>query len=213
METSLVLRVCREDFTSYGGFVWPSAVGTVVEAPDWLQNESCGNGLHGWLYGEGDVSCVGHWERPEAKWLVLEVQSNTIISLGGKVKFPRATVVHVGDRLSASEFILANESRAAADRCIGVYSKAGDNQSAVAGSLGTATAGDSGTATAGDRGTATAGDSGTATAGDSGTLCIRWWDVDKQRYRTEVAYVGENGIKPNTKYRLDDSHKFVEVKS
>jgi hypothetical protein len=88
---------------------------------------------------------------------------------------------------------------------------AGYRGTATAGDRGTATAGDSGTATAGDSGTATAGDSGTATAGDSGTVCIRYWDAKADRYRLAIGYVGENGIQPNVKYRLENG-TFTEVK-
>ena len=70
---------------------------------------------------------------------------------------------------------------------------------ATAGCDGTATAGDRGTATAGDHGTATAGDRGTATAGDHGTIRIEYWDT---RRRTLVGYVGEDGIKADTPYRV-----------
>ncbi|MCQ4165106.1 hypothetical protein [Tahibacter harae] len=90
---------------------------------------------------------------------------------------------------------------------------AGYRGTATAGNYGTATAGYRGTATAGNYGTATAGESGTATAGESGELRIQWLDEKAKRYRTAIAYVGEDGIKPDTKYRLDDNHKFVEVES
>ena len=94
---------------------------------------------------------------------------------------------------------------------------AGDSGTATAGDMGTATAGDSGTATAGDGGTATAGDGGTATTGIRGTatagyrgvLLIRWWDGEC--FNLAVAIVGQNGIKPNVKYRLNDAHEFEEV--
>ena len=76
---------------------------------------------------------------------------------------------------------------------------------------GTATAGGSGKATAGYRGTATAGDGGTATAGVYGQLRIAYWDHNRDRERTAIAYVGENGIKANTPYQLDDDHRFVEA--
>ena len=84
---------------------------------------------------------------------------------------------------------------------------AGDGGTATAGSHGTATAGYCGTVTAGNYGTATAGDYGTATAGDGGILVIKYYDGN--RYRFATAYVGENGILPNTPYRLDDNHNFV----
>jgi len=88
---------------------------------------------------------------------------------------------------------------------------AGNSGTATAGDYGTATAGNSGTATAGYRGTATAGDGGTATAGDWGILQIKHWDSVAQRYRIKTAYVGEDGIKADTAYRLDASGNFVEV--
>ncbi len=88
---------------------------------------------------------------------------------------------------------------------------AGYSGTATAGDSGTATAGDSGTATAGDSGTATAGDRGTATAGDRGILIIKWYDTKAQRYRVRVAYPGEDGVKPNTLYRCDESGNLIEV--
>lgn len=66
--------------------------------------------------------------------------------------------------------------------------------------------------TAGDDGTAMAGDDGIATAGDKGTICLQYYDAKSDRYRMAVAYVGEDGILPNRKYKLNGSHEFVEVK-
>ena len=91
---------------------------------------------------------------------------------------------------------------------------AGDNGTASAGYggtasvgyYGTASAGDYGTASAGDYGTASAGDGGTATAGDGGTIMIRYIDG---RLRVRVGYIGEDGLLPNVKYRLDGNAKFV----
>jgi hypothetical protein len=83
----------------------------------------------------------------------------------------------------------------------------GDYGTATTGYCGTATAGDWGTATAGNGGTATTGYCGTATAGVGGILVIKYYDGN--RYRFDMAYVGENGILPNTPYHLDDNHNFV----
>ena len=145
-ETVLVLRTCGPKMESYGGFIWPEA-GT-VRAPDWSPVASCGSGLHGLLWGEGDGSLMD-W-KPEAKWLVCRVAKDSIIDLGGKVKFPSCEVIFCGDRFAAVAYISAN---GAAGRAV---------------VSGIATAGDRGTATAGDRGTATAGYMGTATAGIRG---------------------------------------------
>ncbi|SPA25907.1 S-antigen family protein (fragment) [Cupriavidus taiwanensis] len=300
IETSLVLRVCAPDMTSRGGFKWPE-VGGQVSAPDWEATSECGAGLHGWLYGQGDHSCVSYWQQDDAKWLVLEVPSAEIIMLGGKCKFPRATVRFVGTKSEAADYLLAHEPRAADVGVIGLVRLVGDQQSTLVGALGTATAGEGGTATAGNYGTATAGEGGTATAGYRGTatagnygtatageggtatagyrgtatagnygtatagnygtatageggtatagyrgtatagnygtatageggtatagyrgtatagkngeLRIQQWDANAERYRTRVAYVGEDGIKPDTKYCLNDGGKFEEVQS
>jgi hypothetical protein len=214
-ETVLVMRTCAADMTSYGGFKWPEK--GPVSAPDWVDNYRCGNGLHSWLWGEGD-GALGRCNDPDAKWLVVKVLAHDIRhgrgELIGKCKFPRGVVVHCGDRVSATAYITAHG--AAGKAVIYGTATAGDRGTATAGDLGTATAGDFGTAIAGYKGTATAGEGGTATAGyqgtamagDGGTLQIKYYDT---RPRIATAYVGENGIKPNTKYRLDDAHNFVEV--
>jgi len=207
-ETALVLRVTACDGTSYGGFKWPLEAGVEVVAPDWKATDKCGNGLHGWLYGNGDHS-VGSI-REDLQWMVVEVVLSDVVMLGGKVKFPRCVIRYVGDRKSATDYLIANEPRA--NGVIGASVTVGDDQCAQVGALGTATAGYRGTATAGDGGTATAGDGGTATAGDGGEIRIRYYDSKHDRMRTRVGYIGEDGLKANTPYRLNDKNEFEEVK-
>jgi len=210
-EKVLVLRTCAANMSSHNGaFTWPE--NGHVEAPDWQPIQECGYGLHGWLRGEGDGS-LADWA-PDAKWLVVEVDSATVINLNGKVKFPCGEVVHCGDRLSATSYLVEHGCAGAA--IIGGTATAGDGGTATAGDGGTATAGYKGTATAGYKGTATAGDGGTATAGykgtatagDAGILNIRWWDGN--RYRFGIFYVGEDGIEANTLYRCENG-KAVKV--
>jgi hypothetical protein len=202
-DTVLVLRTCNADLTSYNGFQWPESGS--VECPDWSPEPICGNGLHGLLWGEGSPGYLNLQD--SAKWLVVEVASADIVDVDGKVKFPRGTVVYCGDRTGATEYLY---SHGAAGKPV-VYgtATAGDYGTATAGDYGTATAGDGGTATAGDGGTATAGDGGTATAGYRGCICIAHWNG--KRYKMRVAEVGEGGLKPNVKYRLNDAGEFVEV--
>jgi hypothetical protein len=86
----------------------------------------------------------------------------------------------------------------------------GGNWATVTGGYRATVAGGGGaTVTGGNRATVTGGDEATVTGGDEAELRISYWDG---RCRTAVAYVGENGIKPNTPYRLDENHKFVEAK-
>ncbi len=174
-ETALVLRTCSADLTSHGGFRWPDKIGAVVEAPDWKKDNKCGHGLHGWLFGQGDHDCSSTVGDTDAKWLVVEVGLSDLIALGGKVKFPRCTVRHIGDKASATQFLIANEPRAAGVAVIGATLQASDKELCQVGAYGTATAGDWGTATAGDWGTATAGNEGTATAGYKGTATAGDW--------------------------------------
>lgn len=103
------------------------------------------------------------------------------IDLNGKVKFPRADVVFAGPRDEAVAEII---KRGAKGAVIG------------------------GTASAGDCGTASAGDYGTASAGDYGTLCLS--HRDGKRRRIVIAYIGEDGVKPNTVYLLRGD-KLVEA--
>ena len=186
-----ILRTCNADMSSRNGFVWPRE--GVVECPDWKPTTWCGNGLHGALWGEGDGALLS-WEA-DAVWVVAGVDE--WIDLNGKVKFPRADVVFAGPRDEAVAEII---KRGAKGAVIGGTASAGDD--------GTASAGYRGTASAGDGGTATAGDDGTASAGDDGTLCLSHWDG--KRRRIVIAYVGEDGVKPNTAYRLRDG-KLVEA--
>ena len=249
--TSLVLRVCRPDMTAYGGFVWPSEVGATVEDPDWRNDNDCGHGLHGWLYGQGEHGCVDHWVKEGAKWLVLEVETDSIVMLGGKCKFPRATVRFVGEKHDAATYLIAHEPRAVGVAVIGARIAVGDGGTATAGALSkltggdgatltggygatltggdgatltggygatltggdgaTLTGGDGATLTGGDRATLTGGYGATLTGGDGAELRIRYWDAKAYRWRTAIAYVGENGIKAGVAYRLNETHEFVEA--
>jgi len=189
MSRSLVLRLCRADMTSYGGFTWPSQ--GHVEAPDWEPTGECGKGLHGWLDAQGDYSCSSFHE-DDAKYLVLEVETKNIINLDGKCKFPSAEVLFTGGMVEALTFIeklrpeLKSKPLLFATRTAGKYgtATAGYKGTAIAGDFGTATAGKDGTATAGDRGTATVGEDGTATAGYNGTATAG------ERGNATVGYIG-----------------------
>jgi hypothetical protein len=64
------------------------------------------------------------------------------------------------------------------------------------------------TLTGGDYSTLTGGDRSTLTGGDYSTLSIKWHDG--RRYRIAIGYVGEDGIKANVPYRVQNG-KFVAV--
>ena len=219
--TRYVLRTCSADLRAHGGFQWPSS--GPVECPDWSAEPVCGQGLHGFLDGHGSAG-LADWS-PEAKWLVVAVDGRDLVDLGNKVKFPRGVVLLAADRKAATDLMQQIRSPQAAGPVMGAVVSVGDRDTATAVCYGTATAGDYGTATAGDYGTATAGHYGTATAGCHGTatagvcgtaaagVCgiirIRRWDGN--RYRDVVGYIGEDGLQPNTPYRLDAEGRFVKA--
>ena len=179
-----VLRCVPPSMRTTNEFLWPES--GPVECPDWQPHAECGNGLHGWLWGEGDLSASGGvWEMPDAKWLVVCVAKKDVVELGGKVKYPRGEVVFCGTREAAANKIC---------------------ELGASGSVHFATraAGNHGTATAGDYGTATAGNYGTATAGYSGTVAIRWYDAKQERYRLAIGEVGIDGIAANVAYVVRD---------
>jgi hypothetical protein len=98
----LILKVVREDSTSHSGFVWPTS-GSVV--PDkWDPSTECGNGLHGWLNGEGNY----RHEFMAGKWVVFEAESEDVVSLSDKVKARVGTVVYHGDKVGAIAFLKAS---------------------------------------------------------------------------------------------------------
>ena len=143
-QTVLVLRACHGERESRDGFKYPAS--GPVAAPDWADDGACGHGLHGWLWGQGDLATCDYWQAATS-WLVIEVAAADVRELNGKVKFPRGNVIFCGDRHEAANLIAA---RVPLDTAV-MFRQA--------------QAGDGGTATVGDGGTATAGDGGTATAG------------------------------------------------
>ena len=196
-----VLRTCAVDLISYNGFQWPES--GYVEAPDWNPAPECGNGLHGFLWGEGNGG-LADWSH-DAKWLVVKVIGD-YVDLGGKVKFRAGEVVYCGDRIGATAKIVELGAKGAV---IGGTATAGNDGTATAGYRGTATAGYRGTATAGEYGTATAGEYGTATAGNGGTVMVKY--RDGRRYRLAIGYVGEEGIEPNVPYQCDATGRLVRA--
>ena len=217
-EYNLVLRTCNSDMTSFDGFKWPKK--GAVKAPDWDPKPECGHGLHGLLHGCGDDGLLS--KNPNAKWFVVKVLKGTSIDLKGKVKFPKGTVVYAGTREEAVKIIaeaypgepVVFANRHSGDDGVstsGDYgnSASGDCGISTSGDYGKSTSGDGGKSASGDFGTSTSGDYGTSTSGVGGTLIIKWYDGS--RYRTAVAYVGENGIEPNVAYKLDDKGNFIEA--
>src|ERR1700690_3153510 len=169
----LVLRTCAANMESYNGFKWPQK--GAVKCHDWLPTAECGNGLHGFLWGEGDGG-LANWSE-DARWLVVSVLEKEIVVIDSKVKFPRGNVVFCGGRKEATDFIAARLPPGRTPAIIGHFavsgyrgtSTSGDYGTSTSGYRGTSTSGYGGTSTSGHYGTSTSGDGGTSTSGDGGT--------------------------------------------
>ena len=232
-EKALVLRTSNADGTSYGGFKWPSEIGSVVKCDDWKPVAECGNGLHGLLDGWGDYGLLS--SDYDALWQIVEVDREKCVEIDGKVKFESCVLKYSGEMAIAMTKI--------SDYQIGLLMKmidynitsdsgdnsqlaaSGDNsQLAASGNYSqlaasgynsqlAASGNYSKLAASGKNSIAVcAGLGGSVSAGEDGCIALTWLDEEKNRYRLEVGYVGENGIKANTYYRLNDAHKFEEVK-
>ena len=153
-----ILRVVKADGTSRGPdkfnpdvdrFQYPES--GPVECPDWRDDDQCGGGLHGWLWGAGDLSTCGYWNSEGVKWLVIEVDKDDLRhgtgELIGKCKIRRGNVVFNGARDLAVKFI---SERAPAGTPI-LF------------------------------GTATAGSRGTATAGEGGLIVLLHWTAGRYK--------------------------------
>src|ERR1700690_4396926 len=161
----LVLRTCGANMTSKNGFKWPEK--GAVECHDWLPTAECGNGLHGFLWGEGDGG-LANWAA-DAKWLVVSVLEKEIVLIDRKVKFPRGNVVFCGGRKEATDYIAARLPPGRTPAIVGHFAVSGDRGTSNSGVGGTSTSGHGGTSTSGDRGTSSSGDGGTSSSGHGGT--------------------------------------------
>ena len=243
MKYVYALKTVQSDLTSYDGFKWKRR--GIVTSPDWHPDPVCGGGLHAFLRGEGHGS-LADWST-DALWLVLKIPEGTYVDLGGKIKFPRCTVVFCGDRKSATDKLQAlgcngpiigaykvggyrsTVSGGYGSTVCGGYGStvSGGDRSTVCGGYGSTVSGGHGstvsggdrstvsggyesTVSGGDRSTVSGGDRSTVSGGDGSVLTLSYYAGVRRRLVTR--YVGEDGIKANTMYRLNDRHKFEEVK-
>jgi len=189
--TNYILKTVKADGSAYGDFVWPLEVGAQVVAPDFNTDASCGGGLHGLLNGCGNGALLNWGDG--AVWIVAKVPKKAqMVDLGDKVKVDRCKIVHVGNRETATTFLV---DHGCSGPIVGVTATAGDDGTAIAGYGGTATAGNGGIATAGEEGTAIAGYRGTATAGKWGTATAGYRGTATAGYRgTAIAGYGGTAI-------------------
>ena len=197
----LILRSNNPNLKSHGGFQWPES--GPVECPDWDPQAECGTGLHGFLWGQGNMSLSKRSH--DAKWLVVEVNTDDIVNLDGKVKFPKGNVIYCGTWWTACAIVRQEYLKRPVKKQKRKIATGRFGHAAATGRFGHAAAtGDSGHAAAtGDSAVAASlNNRGHAKAGENGTIIIAWIETSSIRRRIAVGYVGENGIKADTWYRV-----------
>ena len=220
----LILRTCNKDLKSYKGFQWPKE--GPVSAPDFNPSPECGHGLHGLLEGQGDWGLLD-WS-VSAKALIVETDRSQLIELGGKVKFQSGIVKRVATiaallceflcnaakiKKEVSDLQKATSSTAAVDENSHSSSDPSSQLAASGDSSQLAASGYSSKLAASGRSSLVIGASHgcVARAADGGTLVLTRWVDKEKRWRVSVAYIGENGIKADTDYKLNDAGEFEEV--
>ena len=231
-----VLRTCSENMTSYDGFQWPRE--GEINCDDWSKESKCGNGLHGLLMGHGDGSLL-HWDTT-AKWLVVKVLAKDVVAIDKyKVKFPKGIIVYCGDRKGATDYIIAHGAEAS--KVVGAFITVGDDAVGGGGYRATVSGGDRATVSGGDWSTVSGGYRATVNGGNGSTVSGGNWSTvsggdwstvsggewstvsggdrailqvkwdDGIRFRIATAYVGEDGIEANVKYRVNNKGKFMKA--
>ena len=217
----LILRRINADGTSYNGFDgWgePTEIGKVVTCPDWEPQNKCGGGLHGWPWGMGLGD--GHeYSIIDDRWLVVAARPEDVVGElenGQKCKAREVTKLYDGP--FAGAWAMINGGR---HRLIEAMSLQGTPGTAAGFSSKAASSGNySKAASSGDSSkaeqtgksgiAASIGDGGVVMAGELGCIIACYWSRRESRYRAVVGYVGEDGIKPGVRYRLNGDHKFEE---
>ena len=182
-----LLRSCRSDFRAHGGYLWPSVVGAECHPERWDPSPVCGDGLHGFVNGEGGAG-LADWS-DAAQWIVFSAPINQVVALGpSKSKAAVARIEHVGvgdtgaDRRRSCLAFLARIGRLG-PAAMGVQRQGGDGS------------------------TLTGGARSTLTGGSNSILIFRWWDYVACCMRLVV---GDGKLKPNTAYTVRDC-AIVEV--
>ena len=252
------LRTCAKDGSSYGGsFKWDLRVGAVNTAPDWDPKPECGKGLHGLLGGQGESGHLA-WSE-DAVWVVFSSPSS--VDLNGKHKVQHATVCAVGDRKTATDYLL----NLGFQGVHGCFMTGGNGAKMTGGDFAKMTDGDCATMTGGYRAKMTGGDFATMTGGNGATMTggngakmtggngakmtggngakmtggnganmtggdcanmtggnranmtggdyamLVFQYFENGRWRNKTGYIGEDGLKPNTPYKLDNKHNIVKA--
>jgi len=163
----MILRSCNADFTSKydPSFQWPNQIGAEVFPKSWDPYPECGNGLHGFMGGEGDSS-FADWS-DSAQWIVFT--GDIVVNIdNNKVKTNKATIVYIGQGDTAFDrfqdcHAFMRKHKMLGNRSFNSVNTGGDDSTNTGGNNSTNTGGDYSTNIGGDLSTNTGGDRSTNT--------------------------------------------------
>ena len=185
----MILRTCNYDFTSAHDrtFQWPNTIGAEVIPNQWDPSPECGNGLHGFQYGEGDSS-LADWS-DSAQWIVFA--GDIIVKIDDqKVKTNKATILHIGQGDNAFDRMTDCHNFMRKHNMLGNRAFYSTN-----------TGGDNSTNTGWDNSTNTGGYSSTFSTGDLSSFTGNWYDGTRNRRKT--FYSGED-YEAGKQYRFEN---------
>jgi hypothetical protein len=167
---------------THNRFVWPSGVGTVIECPDWLPTNKCGNGLRGWPWGFG-LGDGCDYDIIDDVWLVIGCKPEDVVGElkgGAKCKFRRGII-----RLEGSFGDAMNAMKVGFAKCVEESAANGDYAKSAAN---------------GDYTLAVVlGHGGRVKVGNRGAFALGCYS-EKDGWRFFCGKPGENGIKKDTWY-------------
>ena len=153
----------------------------------WDPSPECGNGLHGFQYGEGDSS-LADWS-DSAQWIVFA--GDIIVKIDDqKVKTNKATILHIGQGDNAFDRMTDCHNFMRKHNMLGNRAFYSTN-----------TGGDNSTNTGWDNSTNTGGYSSTFSTGDLSSFTGNWYDGTRNRRKT--FYSGED-YEAGKQYRFEN---------
>ncbi|MFV0411204.1 MAG: hypothetical protein ACK5LJ_16345, partial [Paracoccus sp. (in: a-proteobacteria)] len=217
--TALVLTVCDHNLIDRFGVQW-------VDTGYTTAIESQKKWLYGWLYGSGSwffdeydmhgvdaKNLIDYLNDKNNKWLVLEINLDEIIESDKICKFKSAKVIFIGNKKSATDYLIAKEPNCNKNTVIGLTVKSeadvvvvGDFGNAIA--EGVAIASTCSSANTGFSGISVVRYSGKAISDDNGISFVRSGLAKSEKQGIAVV---ENGLAETSSSGISATRKGISL--
>ena len=197
MKKQYFLRTVNKNCISYNNFKWDLKIGAINTCGDWNEKPECGGGLHGIRNAVGSASLLD-WSENAIPFVFSSTKYIDIDNQKSKVQ--KAKIEFVGKSIPECSTWIYQKT-----------SIQGGIAVCISGGYGaTVSGGDRAMVSGGDEATVSGGYGATVSGGYEAIIQIKYYDGN--RYRIKIGYIGEDGLKPNIKYKLNDKFEFEEVK-